>query len=71
MTLDEMREAGIRTINRVCGRCGAHSVVQVDALPGDITISDLGKGMSCTTCGAPQTEAAPNWLEGKPIAQVA
>ena len=66
MTLSKMRESGVRTINRLCARCGSHGIVHVDGLPGDVTVMDLGKTMCCTTCGAPETETQPNWHEGHP-----
>jgi len=63
MTLSKMREFGVRTINRLCPRCGSHGIVHVDGLPGDVTVMELGKTMCCTTCGAPETETQPNWYE--------
>jgi hypothetical protein len=65
MTLNKMRESGIRTVNRLCARCGSHGIVHVDGLPGDVTVVDLGKTMCCTTCGAPETETKPNWHEAQ------
>jgi hypothetical protein len=64
MTLSKMRESGVRTINRLCPRCGSHGIVHVDGLPGDVAVTELGKTMCCTTCGAPETETPPNWHEG-------
>jgi hypothetical protein len=64
MTLGKMRESGIRTIDRLCPRCGSHGIVHVDGLPADVTVTELGKTMCCTTCGAPETETQPNWHEG-------
>ena len=64
MTLGKMRETGVRTVNRLCARCGSHGIVHVDGLPGDIAVVELGRTMGCTTCGAPETETQPNWPEG-------
>jgi len=38
--------------------------MQVDALPGDVNVVELGKNLCCLACGAPETETQPNWLEG-------
>jgi hypothetical protein len=67
MTLSQMRESGIRTINRLCPHCGSHGIMQVDALPGDVSVFDLGKAMCCLACGAPETRTQPNWLEVEPL----
>ena len=65
MTLSKMRASGIRTINRLCPSCGSHGIMQVDALPGDVAVGELGKTMCCLACGAPETETQPNWREAK------
>jgi hypothetical protein len=41
--------------------------MQVDALPGDVSVFDLGKAMCCLACGAPETRTQPNWLEVEPL----
>ena len=61
MTLNKMRASGIRTIERLCPQCGLHGIMHVDALPGDVTVSELGKTLCCIACGAPETETQPNW----------
>jgi hypothetical protein len=70
MTLSEMRAFGIRTISRLCPCCESHGIVQVDGLPGDVVVVDLGKTMSCGTCGALETETQPNWQERRAEAAV-
>lgn len=63
MTLNKMREAGIRTVNRLCPCCGSRGIAQVDGLPGDVEVGELGKGWHCLSCGAPETVTRPNWQE--------
>jgi hypothetical protein len=65
MTLSKMRASGIRTINRQCLHCGSHGIMQVDALPGDVRVVELGKTLCCLGCGAPETTTQPNWLEAQ------
>jgi hypothetical protein len=37
--------------------------MNVDHLPGDVTVPSLGPKMVCTKCGTIGADARPNWLE--------
>jgi hypothetical protein len=37
--------------------------MNVDHLPGDVTVPSLGPKMVCTKCGIIGAEERPNWLE--------
>ncbi len=66
MTLSRMRACGITTVRRVCPQCGCQAIVQVDGLPGGVTVAELGKVLCCISCGAPETNTQPNWREAQP-----
>ncbi len=65
MTLSKMRASGISTVQRVCPQCGCRGIIQVDGLPGGVRVAELGKGLRCISCGAPETQTQPNWREAE------
>ena len=65
MTLGKMRASGISTVRRVCPQCGCHGIIQVDGLPAGVRVAELGKGLCCISCGAPETRTQPNWREAE------
>ena len=58
MDLANMRANGVRSLLIWCRNCHNEAIMNVDHLPGDLTVSSLGPRMVCT--GA---DARPNWKE--------
>jgi hypothetical protein len=63
MMLSQMRAGGIHTVYCVCPQCRRQTIIQVDGLPGDVTLTELGKALRCPTCEAPERETQPNWRQ--------
>jgi hypothetical protein len=42
---------------------GHEVIMNVDHLPGDITVPSLGPKMVCTKCGTIGADVRPNWRE--------
>jgi hypothetical protein len=58
MTLQNMRENGVRSLAAQC-----EIVMNVDHLPGDLTVPSFGPRMVCTRCGMIGADVRPNWQE--------
>jgi len=63
MDLANMRQNGVRSLAVQCHKCLHEVIMNVDHLPGDVTVPSLGPKMVCTKCGAIGADARPNWLE--------
>jgi len=63
MTLANMREKGVRSLDIQCHQCHHETVMNVDHLPGDLTVPSFGPKMVCTKCGTIGADVRPNWLE--------
>jgi ribosomal protein S27AE len=61
MTLQNMRENGVRSLAVQCHQCRHEVVMNVDHLPGDLTVPSFGPRMVCTKCGMIGADARPNW----------
>ena len=46
-----------------CNQCRHTMVMNVDHLPGDLTVPSFGPRMVCTKCGTIGADARPNWKE--------
>jgi hypothetical protein len=51
MTLQNMRENGVRSLAVQCHQCRHEVVMNVDHLPGDLTVPSFGQRMVCTNAG--------------------
>jgi hypothetical protein len=51
MTLENMRENGVRSLDVQCNQCRHRVILNVDHLPGDLTVTSFGSRMVCTKCG--------------------
>jgi hypothetical protein len=51
MTLQNMRENGVRSLAVQCHQCRHEMIINVDHLPGDLPVSSFGPRMVCTKCG--------------------
>jgi hypothetical protein len=65
MTLGNMRELGVRSLAFRCHRCHHERTMNVDHLPGDLTVPSFIPRMVCTSCGIVGADARPNWKERK------
>jgi hypothetical protein len=63
MTLSNMRENGVRSLAVQCHQCRHEVIVNVDHLPGDLTVPSFGPRMVCTRCGTVGADVRPNWRE--------
>jgi hypothetical protein len=63
MDLANMRQNGVRSVVVQCHQCLHELIMNVDHLPGDVTVPSLGPKMVSTKCGTIGADARPNWLE--------
>jgi hypothetical protein len=63
MDLANMRQNGVRSLWIQCNQCRHTTVMNVDHLPGDLTLPSFGPRMVCTKCGTIGADARPNWSE--------
>ena len=67
MDLANMRENGVRSLAVMCHQCRHDTVMNVDHLPGDLTVPLFGPRMVCSKCRAVGADVRPNWQE-RPVA---
>jgi hypothetical protein len=46
-----------------CRNCHHEKIMNVDHLPGNVTVPSLGQRMSCIKCDTVGADVRPNWLE--------
>ena len=63
MDLANMRANGVRSLLIWCRNCHHEKIMNVDHLPGNVTVPSLGQRMSCVKCGTVGADVRPNWLE--------
>jgi hypothetical protein len=63
MDLENMRQNGVRSLDVQCHNCRHRVIVNVDHLPGDLTVPSFGPRMVCTECGTIGADVRPNWQE--------
>ena len=63
MTLGNMRQLGVRSLDVMCSACRHEVVLNVDARPDDMPVTAFGPRMVCTRCGNIGADARPNWRE--------
>jgi hypothetical protein len=63
MTLANMRQHGVRSVDAICRSCGHEAVVNVDSLADELPVPDVGLKLKCSQCGGKQIETRPNWRE--------
>jgi hypothetical protein len=66
MTLRNMRELGVRSLDVSCWNCHRQAVVSADRWPDDVAVPTFGPRMVCTGCGIVGADARPNWKEQPP-----
>jgi hypothetical protein len=63
MDLANMRQNGVRSLAVECHQCRHEVIMNVDHLPGHVTVPSFGPKMVCTKCGTIGADARPNWRE--------
>lgn len=66
MTLGNMRQLGVRSLDVTCSACRHEVVLNVDAWPDHMPVPAFGPRMACTRCGNVGADARPNWREYRP-----
>jgi hypothetical protein len=63
MTLGNMRELGVRSLDVSCRNCRHRAVPSADRWPDDVAVPTFGPRMACTGCGIVGADTRPNWTE--------
>ena len=63
MTLRNMRQNGVRSVDATCVGCGHEAVVNVDQLADEVFVPDVAKRLRCASCGSRKVTVRPNWRE--------
>jgi hypothetical protein len=53
----------VRSLAVQCPQCRHEVILNVDHLPGDLTVPSFGSRTVCTKCGTIGADARPNWRE--------
>ena len=59
MDLANMRANGVRCLDIQCPQCLHQVILNVDHLPGDLTIPSFKARMACTKCGTVGADVRP------------
>jgi ribosomal protein L44E len=63
MTLGNMREHGVRSVDATCEACRHETTVNVDALPDHLYMPDVALRLRCSACGSKRIITRPDWRE--------
>jgi hypothetical protein len=63
MTLGNMREIGVRSLDVSCCLCHHQSVLNTDRWHNDVRVPAFGIRTVRTGCGVVGADARPNWME--------
>jgi hypothetical protein len=63
MTLGNMRELGVRSLDVSCWNCQHQAVLSADRWPDDVAVPACGPRMVCTRRGIVGADARTNWKE--------
>ena len=63
MTLANMRENGVGSIQATCEACTHEATVDVSGLPEDVFVPDVALRLRCSGCGSKHVVTRPNWRE--------
>jgi hypothetical protein len=63
MSLDNMRQNGMRSLDIQCYQCLHQVILNVDHLSGLLTVPAFKVKMVCTKCGTIGADVRPNWRE--------
>jgi hypothetical protein len=63
MTLANMRENGVRSLDVQCWQCRHRTIINADKWLGDLIVKSFEPRMVCTKCGMIGADVRPNWRE--------
>jgi hypothetical protein len=63
MTLDNMRENGVRSLAVSCWICHHRAILNAEPWPDDLSVPTFGPRLVCTRCGIVGADARPKWKE--------
>jgi hypothetical protein len=64
MNLANMREVlSCRSVDAECRECLHAATVNVDGLPDELAVPDVGLRLRCSSCGSKQIVTRPNLIE--------
>jgi hypothetical protein len=65
ITLGNMREHGVRSIDAFCQAigCGHVATIAVDGFPDDLPVPDVSLRLRCSRCSRRVIHTRPNWAE--------
>jgi hypothetical protein len=63
MTLGNMRENGVRSLDVSCWNCRHRAIMSADRWLDSVPVPTFGPRMVCTRCGIIGADARPNWNE--------
>jgi hypothetical protein len=63
MSLANMREHGVRSVEGPCEDCKREALVNVEGLPDSLPVPDVALRLRCSGCGSKQIVTRPNWRE--------
>jgi hypothetical protein len=65
MSLANMREHGVRSVDAACEVCKHEAVVNVDSLPDEPCMPDVALRRRCSACGSKKITTRPDWTHHK------
>ena len=65
MTLANMREHGVFSVDAECQGCKRQVVVSAERWPDKLPVPDVALMLRCSACGSKRTTTRPNWQEHK------
>ena len=67
MSLGNMRQHGVRSVDASCEACKHEAAVNVDRLADHIYVPDVAPTLRCSACGSKKIVVRPNWAEHQPF----
>jgi hypothetical protein len=64
MSLFNMREHGVRSVEATCENCKHEAIINVDSLPDDIYVPDVALRLRCSACGSKKITKSQAQHEG-------
>jgi hypothetical protein len=61
MTLGNMRQHGVRSVDATCEACGHEAVINVDALADEMYVPDVALKLRCSACDSKKIAVRPDW----------
>ena len=66
MTLGNMREHGVRSVDATCEACQHEAAINVDTLPDAVYVPDVALKLRCAACGSKKIVVRPDWAKQQP-----